>query len=159
MGFGIFVGVLMGLVLYNILLFASARQPISLIYIGWSLSIFVLLASVNGLLVQHVTPDYPKSGVITTAIFSPISIYLFAFLCEEFIQLKNYPKWRLVGRTFLLISLIPIVGYYFYDPTISPSVNIVFAVFVFVVLYDSCNLYLFHTSSSLIISTIIEKYV
>ncbi len=132
MGFGIFVGVLMGLVLYNMLLFASARQPISLIYIGWSLSIFVLLASVNGLLVQHVTPDYPKSGIITTAIFSPISIYLFAFLCQEFIQIKNYPKWHRIGRTFLLISLLPIVGCYFYDPTFFPSVSIVLAVFVFV---------------------------
>lgn len=132
MGFGVFVGVLMGLVLYNMLLFASARQPISLIYVGWSLSVFVLLASVNGLLVQYLTPDHPKLGIITTAIFSPISIYLFAFLCGEFIQIKNYPKWHRVGRAFLLISLLPIVGFYFYDPTVSSSISIVFAVFVFV---------------------------
>lgn len=130
-GFGIFVGVLMGLVIYNILLFASARQTLSLIYIGWSISVFLLLASVNGRFVQYLAPNFPHLGIRLTEIFSPISIYLFAFLCQEFIQLKNYRRCYQIGRIVSIICLIPLILFYLYNSEAYVLTCIVIAVLFF----------------------------
>ncbi len=128
--FGIFVGVLMGLVIYNLLLFASARQLTSLFYIAWSLSVFIMILSIDGRLVQYLVPDHPQLSRTATVIFFPLSVYLTAFLCREFIKLKNYPKLDKVGRLLLAFSLLPLLLAYFYDSAVYSRVCSIFAILV-----------------------------
>ena len=113
--FGIFVGVMLGLVIYNLLLFVSVRQWSSLIYIAWNISVFMLLASIDGRLVQYLTPDYPHFSRIATTIFYPLSIFLSALFCQEFIKLKSYPKLNHAGKLLQVVSLIALPSAYLYD--------------------------------------------
>ncbi len=126
--FGIFVGVLMGLVIYNLLLFASARQLTSLFYIAWSLSVFIMILSIDGRLVQYLVPDHPQLSRTVTVIFFPLSVYLTAFLCREFIKLKNYPKVYKIGNVLMAFSLIALLLAYFYDSAIYSRVCSIFAI-------------------------------
>lgn len=129
-GFGIFMGVLMGLILYNALLFVSVRQSTSLLYIATSLSVLILLSSIDGRLVQYLTPEHPQVGRVATIVFYPFSMFLVALFCQEFLKLKDYPKLNRVGELLLLVSLPALLTGYFYDLATYFQVCAVFALLV-----------------------------
>lgn len=114
--FGIIVGVFFALAIYNLLLFISARQMISLLYICVSSSVFIVLLVLNGRLVQLLPPNYPQFGNLVIAIFYPLTVFLAAFFLREFIKLRNYPRLNLVGNLILALCVPLLVASHLYEP-------------------------------------------
>jgi hypothetical protein len=121
---------LLGLVVYHALLFVSVRQSSSLLYIAWSISIFVQLSSIDGRLVLYLAPDHPQLRRAATVVLFPLSVFLSALFCKEFVKLKNYPKLNRVGNILLLVSLLPLLLSYFFDLAVYTKVCAAFAVIV-----------------------------
>ncbi len=113
---GIFVGVFMGLVIYHLLLFFSARQSTSLLFIVWSTCIFIMLSSLDGRLVQYLLPDQPHFSQLGLNVFYPLSIFLSAALFNDFIKIKNYPTWNHIGKALLFVSGLILVTAYLNSP-------------------------------------------
>ena len=111
---GVFVGVLVGLIIYNILLFISSRQSTSVLYIGWSLITFLLLASLDGRVHQYLLPNHPEIARALIYILYPlcnISAFMFG---REFIKLSNYPVLDRIGKWLIaLLTLLTIVAFQF----------------------------------------------
>lgn len=59
LGFGLFYGALLILFIYNLFLFLSTREKSQLYYIVWLGGFIMLFASLNGLGLQYVWPQFP----------------------------------------------------------------------------------------------------
>lgn len=109
---GIYVGVFGGLVIYHLLLLLSARQLTSFLFIVWSTSIFMLLSSLQGRLVQILFPNYPQLSQLGVDIFYPISTFLSAVLFGHFMQLKRYDWLNRIANGLLVCSALLLVFAY-----------------------------------------------
>lgn len=128
--FGIIVGVLIALVIYNLLLFISTRQLTSLLYIFSISSVFIVLLSLNGRLVQFTPPGYPQLSKLAIVIFYPLSLFFTALFLKQFIKLKEYPKLNLAGNLMLAACAAILVLSHAYMPAIYAQICDVLAVFV-----------------------------
>ncbi len=114
--FGIIVGVLIALVIYNLLLFISTRQLTSLLYILSISSVFIGLMSLDGRLVQLTPASYPNLSNLAIAIFYPLSLILSALFLKEFIRLKEYPKLNLIGNIIIIVcGMILLMSHTYYQ--------------------------------------------
>lgn len=128
--FGIIVGVLIALVIYNLLLFISTRQLTSLLYIASISSVFIGLLSLDGRLVQLTPASYPNLSNLAIAIFYPLSLILSALFLKEFIGLKKYPKLNLVGNVILVLCVVILLISHTYKQALFAQVCDVVAVLV-----------------------------
>ena len=113
---GMYVGVFAGLVIYHLLLFLSARQSNSLFFIIWSSSVFMLLASLDGRLVQYFFPDRPKLSPLGIDFFYPLSTLLSALLFRNFMQLKQYRGLNHAANGLLGLSALVLALSYTHSP-------------------------------------------
>lgn len=109
---GVLAGVLVGLILYTLLLYFSVRQSSSLLYILWSASMLILLASIDGRILQYLLPDNPKLAHTVTVLFYPLSLFLSGLFAQEFMRLRDYPRLYRLGQFIMAgFSVALIVAY------------------------------------------------
>ncbi len=151
---GVLAGILIGLILYTMLLYFSVRQSSSLLYILWSTSTLILLASIDGRILQYLLPHSPPWGIYTTLIAYPLALILSALFAREFIQLKNYPRLDKIG---LFIICGGIVSFFFaYTQGYSSyfKFNALFAVVVVIFFGCICPMYGYFVKKS-----VLSKYL
>ncbi len=129
--FGIVVGVFLSLVIYNLLLFISARQWTSLLYIALLSNIFVVLLSLNGRLVQFIPLGYAHFSNLALVVFYPLSVLFAALFLRAFLKLKNYATLNLIGSLILILSALMLVVAYAHNPSVFAKLCDVAAVLVF----------------------------
>jgi len=128
--FGIIVGVLIALVIYNLLLFISTRQLTSLLYIASISSVFIVLSSLNGRLVEFTPASYPLVSSLVIVIFYPLSLILATLFLKEFIKLKKYPTLNFVGNVIIALSILILIASYSYKRAIFTQIWDMVAIFI-----------------------------
>lgn len=113
--YGIFAGVFLGLILYNLMLFLTTKQYSSLWYIAFATSVFCVIAFFDGRMLQYVFPSSPALALkINEANYLLISIFG-ALFCRSFMKISRYPVLDRVG-IFLLAAFVGIIALsYYYD--------------------------------------------
>ena len=101
--YGIFTGIFLGLVLYNLMLYLTTRQMSSMWYISFATSVFFVLAFFDGRMLQYVFPDSPElSYRINLLNYLLISIFG-ALFSRSFLKLKRYPFLDRLGLGLIAI--------------------------------------------------------
>lgn len=106
--FGLFLGIMGVMILYNLFLFLSLRTNIYLIYVASILSLFIGQSSLQGYANKFFWPAsdfWPTHSVI---IFPMLSIVFGLWFASRFINLKRYMPWA--AYTIYLFIAISLVG-------------------------------------------------
>ena len=127
---GVLAGILIGLILYTMLLYFSVRQSSSLLYILWSTSTLILLASIDGRVLQYLVPNLPAVAIYSTVLFYPITLILSALFARDFIQLNKYPRLDKIGVSFIGLSIVVLTISYVFGYSFYFKANALFAFFV-----------------------------
>lgn len=138
---GIFIGIFLGLILYTILLYFSVRQSASLLYIIWCLSILLLLASIDGRVLQYVFPMQPTIAYLVTVIFYPVSVIVSALFARNFIGLSRYARHDQFGLILLGVFVLALMTSYGLGYALYFKMCAIFALFVCVYFGIVCPLY------------------
>ncbi|MFT5858642.1 MAG: signal transduction histidine kinase [Flavobacteriaceae bacterium] len=99
---GIFLGVLIILGLYGLVIFLFNRKRIFLLYAFYAILNALSLANINGLGYRYIYGNLPEYSDY----FSPISVFLiivvFALLSLDFLNVKSHlPKWHKLIRAYI----------------------------------------------------------
>ena len=151
---GVLAGILIGLILYTMLLYFSVRQSSSLLYILWSTSTLILLASIDGRILQYLIPHSPPWGIYTTILFYPLTLILSALFAREFIQLKNYPRLDKASWLIIAAGIVYLIWAYTRGYANYFQANAIFAVVVVIYFGCICPLYGYFVKKS-----VLSKYL
>jgi class 3 adenylate cyclase len=134
--FFLFYGTMGAMILYNILLYVSIREPAYLYYVLYILSYTLFQMSLNGHLLQFLLPTWPKaaSSIIPTLVgTSSIGISLFT---QSFLETKIYtPRYHkalhFVTLSGFLIILFNIILPYSKSIVLANALPFAFSTFCF----------------------------
>lgn len=110
--YGIFAGVFLGLILYNLMLYVSVRQPSALWYVVFVTATFSLLLFFDGRFHQYVLPDYPAVNYQLTLLnywFASIAAGLFY---RSYLKLERYPRLDRIGLGLLSVFTLGLLVAY-----------------------------------------------
>jgi diguanylate cyclase (GGDEF)-like protein len=128
----LYYGMLLALLLYNVLLFATVGAPIFLTYVGFAASIALGMASWNGLGNQFLWPEWPlwgnmalPAGMAGTGFFAALFTRQFLGTREAFPYLDRVLIALAVA--FSLAALAPVVALYRFSAILTSVTGIVFS--------------------------------
>ncbi|MBI1891517.1 MAG: hypothetical protein HYS18_12775, partial [Burkholderiales bacterium] len=110
-GFGLYYGILLAMLLYNLLIFLSIRDISYFHYVHYLVGVILFQLSINGLSFEYLWPAYPWWGniaVLSAICFASIGASQFA---RAFLQLRqNLPKHDLVMRAHVWAFALLMLG-------------------------------------------------
>ncbi len=117
---GIFLGVLLGLILYNAFVFLSLRDTAYLYYVIYLVSTTLLVAEYNGIATRYLWPALPEWNVraLWTFALSGTAAYL-AFV-RQFLDTKRFfPRLDRLFRGYVIGLLLALAALYWADHAIT----------------------------------------
>ncbi|KQS33898.1 7TM diverse intracellular signaling domain-containing protein [Dyadobacter sp. Leaf189] len=101
---GIFCGIIVVMVLYNIFIYFSTRDRSYLFYVLYVLSIGLAQTSLSGYAFKYLWPNAPVFNSVATIYFSGIAGISAIFFVKNFLQLKE--KWpRAIFIVYIIVAL------------------------------------------------------
>lgn len=106
---GLYVGVIVAMVIYNLFLFSAIRERIYLDYVAYVIWYFLFMLSITGYGFQLLWPQYPGFNVMAPPLFGAISAYLSLAFTRRFIQPNLYAPFlvkpfRVYEFSYLIIA-------------------------------------------------------
>lgn len=104
--FGIYFGVIIALVLYNLFIFISVRDSSYLYYILFVLFVALTQATINGYSFRFLWPNMPEFGNSSLIIFPAIAGIATCKFIERFLNTKKYTPYLGKGLIVIVIAYI-----------------------------------------------------
>jgi signal transduction histidine kinase len=104
---GIFYGIMIIMICYNLFLFISIRDRTLLYYVLTLLTGAFVIAYYNGFGFFYLNPDWPELNRIIGAFVSPLFILSSTALARSFLDLRRYSFW--LDRTLLAIAVVAVI--------------------------------------------------
>ncbi len=128
---GIIIGVFLSLLLYNLLLFFSAKQWAPLIHSALILNVFIAFLALKGQIALYAPTGYAVFNNLVVIVTYPLSFLLAALFLRAFIKLKNYPTLNLLANVALVLAVPILVLAYAYDSALFAQLCDLLAILVF----------------------------
>lgn len=130
--FSLYYGMLLALLLYNLLLFLSVREPVFLAYVAFVAAMAVGQASLNGFGNQFLWPDWPAFGNVALPSGNAAAGFFGALFTRLFLEThRHFPRLdRLIltmAALFALAALAPLVTTYQAAAIFTTLVGLVFS--------------------------------
>lgn len=104
---GIYYGVIIVMVLYNIFIYFSVREPAYFYYVCYALSLLLFQSSIDGFAYQWLWPDLPSFHEISFVIFIAFITVFICLFSNTFLNLPSYfPR---LSQSMLGASLIGVL--------------------------------------------------
>ncbi len=84
-----FFGAMLIMMLYNLFLFASVREKVYLYYVGWTASLTLLQALLQGYAQQYFWPDMPWAGRHIMTLLLPMIVLIGSQFTQTFLELPQ----------------------------------------------------------------------
>ena len=111
LGLGLYYGVLVGLLLYNLILWLSVRDRNFLWYVLYVGTLGVLLLCLNGLAFEYFWPTQPDWGNLSVPVFIALSNLCMLQFSRSFLDLKRHvPRADRWVKGFMLAAGLPLLG-------------------------------------------------
>jgi diguanylate cyclase len=114
MTMGIYYGIMIVMVLYNLFVFVSVRETTYFYYVGYAAFMCLFVASLQGISFQYLWPDSVEWND-QIIIISLLGLFVFGGLfTEHFLQLaKHKPRLSKVFFAFVILAAVGIVASFF----------------------------------------------
>ncbi len=94
LAFGIYYGVFLAMLFYNLLVYISIRDKIYLFYVAYVLSFSLFMCCLNGLGYQYIWPDFPGWQSHASATLMSVACFSAILFARTLLRLKDYlPRW------------------------------------------------------------------
>jgi len=101
---GLFLGGMVIMILYNLFLYASIREPVYLLYVLWSVVITLIQADNHGLLHHFL---WPQARVYALPWLLPLMVIFASLFTLQFLALaRRAPLWANVLRAHVVIAVV-----------------------------------------------------
>jgi diguanylate cyclase (GGDEF)-like protein len=108
-GLGVYYGIQLALLLYNLILWLSVRDRNFLWYVLYAGSLGVLLLCLNGFAFQYLWPDWPDWGNLAIPVGIAVSNLCMLQFSRSFLELhRNAPRADRVVRISMLLAALPL---------------------------------------------------
>jgi two-component system, sensor histidine kinase LadS len=104
---GIFYGIMLIMICYNLFLYISIRDRTVLYYVLTLISGANVIAYLHGYGFYYLNPELPELNPVIAAIASPIFIVCSVALARSFLALKQFSFW--LDRTLLAVAVVAII--------------------------------------------------
>ena len=109
--FGLYYGILLAMLLYNLLVYRALRDVNYLHYVHYLLGYALFQLSLNGLALQYLWPKYPVWGNLATPLFIGVAFLGAVNFARSFLHLKSQaPLLDRIGTGLWLFFLLVILG-------------------------------------------------
>ena len=109
--FGLYYGILLAMLLYNLLVYRALRDVNYLHYVHYLLGYALFQLSLNGLALQYLWPKYPVWGNLATPLFIGVAFLGAVNFARSFLHLKSQaPLLDHIGKGLWLFFLLVILG-------------------------------------------------
>lgn len=106
--FGIYFGILLFVLLFNVFLYFSMKEKLSLYYIGYLFSLGILQLSLNGFGKEFVWTNSDFLANHINPLFASMGVFFLILFVRSFLQLKKIlPK---IDRSFVIISYVVLLN-------------------------------------------------
>ncbi|MCB1878277.1 MAG: diguanylate cyclase [Chromatiales bacterium] len=98
--YGLYFGIMLAMLLYNLVLYGFLRDPAYLLYVLSVLTIMATVASINGLSFQLLWPESTAWAGKAPSFFGALSVILVAGFAIYFLRMKHYAsawRWPTIG--------------------------------------------------------------
>jgi len=89
-GFGIFYGILLVMIFYNLFIFISVRDISYFYYISYICLILTAQLSINGLAFEYLWPNSPTMTNLSVPLFLDLAIFTAIIFARSFLQIREY---------------------------------------------------------------------
>ncbi len=90
---GIYLGALVAIGLYNLLLFVAVRDRNYLLYVGVVFSIVMLVATLNGYTFRYFWPGQPDWNLQSIIVFFGLSLFFATLFSSSFLEVRRHSRW------------------------------------------------------------------
>jgi len=126
---GIFLGVLLGLILYNLFVFLSLRDTAYLYYVIYLVSTTLLVAEYNGIATRYLWPALPAWNVRALWTFGLSGTVAYLAFVRQFLRTKRIaPRLDRVLRGYVIGLLAALAGLYLADNAITVGLPPILAI-------------------------------
>ncbi|MEJ0029405.1 MAG: sensor histidine kinase [Bacteroidota bacterium] len=101
---GLFYGIMMIMIAYNLFLFISIRDKTILYYVFSLLTGGIVIAYFNGYGFFYLNPEFPELNRIIGSLASPLFIISSVALTRSFLELKRFNFW--LDRTLMAVGIV-----------------------------------------------------
>ncbi len=131
---GAYYGIMLAMVLYNLFIYFSVRDPSYIYYIAYVVFISMYNFANRGLAVQYLWPDNPAIGTFSVTVSAYVAATFGLLFCKSYLHISEHaPRLnRLVSfaiATTLITILLPFLISYSAATTLG-SINAVFVAFL-----------------------------
>lgn len=110
-GIGIYYGVLMALLLFNLIIYLSLRQPAYGWYVLYVLAFGFVQMNLNGLAFEYLWPQSPDWANLAMPLSMVLGLATMTLFTREFLDLARHrPRLDRVFRAFVMIQIAMLVG-------------------------------------------------
>lgn len=108
--YGIYYGMVIIMVLYNLFIFLSTRDIAYLGYICFVSCVALTLATIDGTAYQYVWPNYPQINPIAVSLFASLSVLFGAIFTTTFLGIWKKPGLqKYYYNALMLIAVISVI--------------------------------------------------
>ncbi len=104
-GQGFYFGFAILITLYNLFLYFSVREKIFIRYVAYVFFSMFQNALQMGFIYQFFSADFPIFNLYASVFFTTAPIF-YALFCIEMLNLKQYPKLKLLQQIYIVLHLI-----------------------------------------------------
>lgn len=104
---GLFYGIIMVMIVYNLFLFLSIRDRTLLYYVFALAAGGIVIAYFNGYGFYYLNPEFPEFNRIVAIFASPLFIISSAALARSFLELKRFSFW--LDRTLMAVAVVAVI--------------------------------------------------
>ncbi len=116
---GMFLGVLLGLILYNVFVFLSLRDTAYLYYVVYLVSTTLLVAEYNGIATRYLWPASPEWNVRALWTFALTGTAAYIAFVRKFLETKRlFPSLDGLFRAYIIGLLLALMALYLADHAI-----------------------------------------
>ncbi len=93
LAYGIYAGIILAMVLYNLFLFVAIRETVYLAYIAYVASYLILVATNEGFSFQYLWPDWAAFNISASPFFACLAGIFALDFSSRFLEVGRYSVW------------------------------------------------------------------
>lgn len=127
---GLYYGVIVGMLLYNLFLFFSLRENSGAYYVIWVGGMLMFMASLNGIAFQYLWPEATQWNDTAIVFFLSLAVLFASLFTFDFLDLQTSEARtsRIVVHFLTALGLIGVAGAFFLPYTIAIRMTIGIAI-------------------------------
>lgn len=102
-GIGIYCGVILAMVFFNLFLLVTSRDRSYIYYIGYALSFCLLMNTLNGMSYQYLWPTLPEWNNISVPVLAGVCYLFLALFTRSLLDMRRYAP-RMNAGLYLIVA-------------------------------------------------------